>query len=299
MRKRGQHILILLGLMVSFYVSRAQVIKISPDTLVYQKIDTTVLHLYVYYPVQFDESKKYPAIVFYHGGGWNNGSPKAFNRQCMYFASRGLIAITVEYRIFNTHGTSPFEASEDAKSAMRFVRANAQKLNINAEMIAAGGGSAGGHLAAVCGNIPGINSPKDNLNIEAMPNALVLFNPVLDTSKDGYGFRKMDGRYKELSPIENITKGAPPTIIMVGTNDKVLPVPTAKRYKALMEEIGSRCDLVLYEGEEHAFFSRKVEYFVATTFEADKFLKSLGYLEGKPTIYQQYAERLKRNNPQK
>lgn len=284
-----QRIVLLVIFITLINTSRAQVVKIIPDTVEYQKIDTTDLHFYIYRPIDFEVNKKYPAIVFYHGGGWNSGSPKAFNRQCMYFASRGIIAITVEYRIKNTHGTTPFEASDDALTALKYIAGNAEALNIKESMIAVGGGSAGGQLAAYCSFSTNRAQIDKKLRV---PDALVLFNPVLNTGKDGFANRRMDGRYEVLSPLHNIAQGAPPTLIMVGTKDKVLPVETAEKYKAKMIEAGSQCEIVYYEGEEHAFFSRKVEYFVATTYEADKFLQSLGYLEGEPNIYEQYAHRL-------
>ena len=130
--------------------------KIVPEEIVYKSIDTTNLRLYIYRPENFDQKKTYNCMVFFHGGGWNSGSYKAFQRQSSYLASRGMIAISVEYRIFNVHKTSPFEAVNDAKSAIRYVRSHAKELHINPNRIASGGGSAGGHLAAACGNVVGL-----------------------------------------------------------------------------------------------------------------------------------------------
>ncbi len=111
------------------------------------------------------------------------------------------------------------------------VGKHSKKLNINANKIAAGGGSAGGHLAAACGNIENLEGPNEDLSISSKPNALVLFNPVYDNSKKGYGFRRMEGRHLEISPLHNITKGAPPTIVFFGTNDKTTPVVSSKEYE--------------------------------------------------------------------
>ena len=148
---------------------------------------------------------------------------------------------------------------------------------------APGGGSAGGHLAAACGNIIGLEEDREDLTISSKPNALVLFNPVYDNSKDGFGYRRMNGRHLEISPLHNITKGAPPTIVFFGTKDKTTPVSSSKAYEKKMHDVGSRCDLFLYEGQEHSFFNRG-KYFIETLRETDIFLESLGYLSGKPTI---------------
>ncbi len=253
------------------------------ESIEYKKIDTISLELHLFRPENFDKSKTYNCIVFFHGGGWNNGSYKAFKRQSAYLASRGMIAISADYRIKNKHSTTPFDAVEDAKSAIRYVRKHAKDLNINPDKIAAGGGSAGGHLAAVCGNIEGLEGSNEDLSISSKPNALVLYNPVYDNSKRGFGFRRMNGRHLEISPLHNISKGAPPTVVFFGTKDKTTPVISSKEYKQKMEDVGSRCDLFLYEGAEHSFFN-KGTYFIETLQETDKFLKSLGYIEGEPKI---------------
>ena len=256
---------------------------IKPETLIYKNIDTINLKLHIYKPLDFKTSKTYNCIVFFHGGGWNGGNYKAFQRQSRYLASRGMIAISADYRLKNTHNTTPFDAVEDAKSAIRFIRENAKKLNINPNMIASGGGSAGGHLAAACANVEGLDNKNEDLNISSKPNALVLFNPVYDNSKNGYGFKRMEDRYLEISPLHNITKGAPPTIVFFGTKDKTTPVASSKEYEKKMKEVGSRIDLHLYDGAEHSFFNRG-DYFTDTLLKTDLFLESLGYINGKPTL---------------
>ena len=222
--------------------SQQNKVLISAEKVVYKQIDSTLLNLHVYKPLNFQKDSIYNCIVFFHGGGWNNGSPKMFKRQSMYFASRGMIAIAAEYRIKNKHNTTPFEAVEDAKSAIRFVRENAKELNINPNMIVAGGGSAGGHLAAACGNIEGLDNPKENLKISSVPNALVLLNPVIDNGPNAFGYRRFKNRYTEISPIHNISKGAPPTLILIGTKDKIIPV---MHYKIPQKSLKTRHMLVI------------------------------------------------------
>jgi acetyl esterase len=258
---------------------------INPVDVVYKKIDTVVLKLSVYYPTDFTQTKSYPAIIFFFGGGWLSGSRSQFDPQAKYFSSRGMIAVTADYRVQGRHGTNPFDAVTDAKTAIRFLREHATILNINPGKIVGSGGSAGGHLAAVAGFIVGFNAEGEDTSISSKPNALVLFNPVIDNSPEGYGFDRIGDRYTEISPIHNIVKGAPPTILFFGTNDYLVPVSTAQKFKQKMEDVGSRCDLFLYDGQPHGFFNySNLPYFKQTVRQADIFLKSLGYLKGKPTI---------------
>ena len=262
---------------------------IDSNAVVYKTLDGVTLKLHVYNPTNFDTQTMHNAIIFFHGGGWNNGSHKAFKRQSMYFASRGMVAISAEYRLKNTHGTTPYDAVEDAKSAIRYVRANAHKFKINPNTITAGGGSAGGHLAASCGLLKMWDNSAEDLTVSSKPNALVLLNPVLDLGPDHYAHKRFGKDFKLISPMQNISKNAPPTLILVGTEDRILPVPTVKKYQSIMESFDNRCDVVLYQDQGHAFFAKPpIKYFVETTDEIDRFLVSLGLLDGQSTIKNQY-----------
>jgi acetyl esterase len=257
--------------------------RVQPEIITYKKIDTISLRLYVYKPKVFVTAKQYPCVVFFHGGGWNGGSYKAFERQSQYLASRGIIAISATYRLKKKHGTSPFEAVKDAKSAIRYIRENAKELSIDPNKLAAGGGSAGGHLAAVCGTIAGINEATDNMTISAVPTALILFNPVYDNSKNGYGYRAISGRVNEISPLHNIREGVPPTLVFFGTEDHTTPLESSIAFEEKMIDVGSRIDLHLYEGQQHSFFNRGT-FFNDTVSKMDDFLVSLDFLEGKETV---------------
>ena len=171
-------ILLIFGLLQLNY-SQNKIQQIKPEKLLYKKTNEGDLNLFVYKPSEFDIKKKYSCIIFFHGGGWNNGSPEQFQRQSRYFASRGMVAVSVEYRIRNVHGTSPIQAMEDAKSAIRFIRSNAKLLSIDPNKIAAAGGSAGGHLAAVVGNIDLFDNSNEDQTISSKANLLILYNPVL------------------------------------------------------------------------------------------------------------------------
>nr|WP_294899159.1 alpha/beta hydrolase [uncultured Pedobacter sp.] len=251
--------------------------------ILYKKVDSTSLYMDVIYPKDAQQKTPRPAIVFFFGGGWVEGNMDAFRYQAEYLDERGLISVLVDYRIKKIHGTTPFESVKDAKSAMRYVRGHANELGINPDSIIASGGSAGGHLAAATAFIKGYNEATDDLSISCVPQALVLFNPVIDNGPGGYGYDRIRDQYKDFSPLFNIKKGAPPTVFFLGTKDKLIPVATAEYYKTVMERVGSRCDLQLFDNQEHAFFN-KPEYFSKTLALTDEFLTSLGYLKGKPLL---------------
>ena len=256
----------------------------------YKQIDTIKLTLWVKKPDGFNSNKKYPAIVFFFGGGWNSGKVSQFKPHAEYLASRGMITVLADYRVKTRHHTTPFDAVADAKSAIRFLRQHSKELNINKDKIVASGGSAGGHLAAATATVPGLDDPTDNLKISPKPNALVLYNPVFDNGPTGYGYERIGERYPEISPMHNITEHTPATIVFLGTKDDLIPVETAKLYKQKMETAGNRCDLFLYEDQKHGFFNYRSDskdgntFFTETLVQTDIFLESIGYLKGKPTL---------------
>jgi acetyl esterase/lipase len=266
----------------------------TPDRqVVYKTVDNVRLELHIFKPANHEPVDKKPCIVFFFGGGWVSGSPSQFYPHCRYLASRGMVAISAEYRVKNRHGTTPYECVKDGKSAIRWVRTHAGELGIDPRRIAAGGGSAGGHVAAATGSVKIFEEPSEDKAISSKPNALILFNPVYDNGPEGYGHERVKEHWREFSPMHNIDEDTPPTVVFLGTKDKLIPVSTAEQYKDLMVKSGRRCDLHLYEGQPHGFFNyRKGEntYYYQTVIEADKFLASLGYLKGEPTLKNEAPE---------
>jgi acetyl esterase len=277
MKKR--HFFTLFLMLTSFINSFAQ------DQILYKTIDTTQLYLTVYPSTIKDPNIKSPAIVFFFGGGWNSGTVKQFEPQALYFSQRGMVCILVDYRVREKQKTTPFESLKDAKTAIRYIRAQANELRIDPTKIVAAGGSAGGHLAAATAIINDYNESTDNTAISCIPDALVLFNPVFDNGPGGYGYERIGEAYKNFSPLHNIKSGAPPTIVFLGDKDHLVPVETAKYYKTIMEKVKSRCDLFVYEDQGHGFFNYKnLEYYKKTVSETDTFLQSIGLLKKDPFV---------------
>ncbi len=260
-----------------------------PDrSVVYKQVGGATLKLHIFEPSDHAPTDKRPAIVFFFGGGWIGGSPSQFYPHCAYLASRGMVAMAADYRVKSRNKTTPFECVEDGQSAIRWVRAHAAELGIDPERIAAGGGSAGGHVAAATATVPSLVESSDDQGVDFRPNALVLFNPVYDNGPGGYGYDRVKDRYREISPIHNIHPGMPPAIVFLGTKDKLVPVKTAKAFQSKMKAVGSRSDLVLFEGEPHGFFNfgrGDGSNYRMTVRAMDKFLTSLGWLKGQPTIH--------------
>lgn len=248
-----------LFLLVSNTASAApntDVIPVPDKVVVYKTIDATNLSLHVFNPKGHKTTDNVPVILFFFGGGWSGGTPKQFYQQSRYFAQKGMVAISAEYRVEKRHGTTPYDAVTDAKSAIRWVRQHAKELGVNPNKIVAGGGSAGGHVAACTGLIENYEEVGEDMTISSKPNAMVLYNPVLDTTEKGYGMTKVGEQQKTaISPNHHIKSGVVPTIVFHGTADKTVPFENAQHFDKLMKQAGNDCDLVAYKDKGHGFFN--------------------------------------------
>ena len=292
-RKSGILILCVLAA-VSAPLSAYDIPGFTPDQILpfKQTLNSTggavTLNLHVFTPPGHKPSHQRPTIVFFFGGGWVDGSASHFHPQCEYLASRGMVAISAEYRVKNLHGTTPQECVKDGKSAIRYVRQNAAALGVNPNRVAAGGGSAGGHVAAAAATLAAYDEPGENPAVSSKPDALVLYNPVADNGPGGYGYSTVQAYWQTISPLHNIDATAPPTTFFLGTSDALVPVAVGKNYQAAMAAVGRRCDLHLYQGQPHSFFNYDVptdasgpfDGYRDTLFKTDEFLVSLGWLAG-------------------
>ncbi len=275
----------------------------APETRVYRQIDGRELRLFIFTPPapgMAAATPPRPALVFFHGGAWRGGSPEVFFPHARYFATRGLVAISVEYRLITPQALGVADCVEDARAALRFVREHAASLGIAPDRIAAGGDSAGGHLAACLATVPGGDAAS-------RPDALVLYNPVLDLTVGDWvrfvlGGARLDlkgaaqppaspdelARAAALSPILHVGPGLPPSLLLQGSDDRVTPPEHAQRFAEAALAAGARCELQLLPATGHAFvvprYRAPEPVVVETLRETDRFLARLGWLEGDPTL---------------
>jgi len=258
-------------------------IKETVKPFTYKKTKQADLAIHVHFPPDWKKDDKRPAIVFFFGGGWTNGTVKQFEPQASYLASRGMVAARADYRVKSRHDVTPDACVEDAKSAVRWLRQNAAMLGIDPERIVASGGSAGGHIAA-CTACPGLDAEGEDLKVSSRPNAMLLFNPVLRfDGEPGLMARlnKDEKLGKALSPTLHLTKDTPPALLFYGKNDGLLK--QGEEFMAKSKEVGHKADIFLADGVGHGFFNAS-PWKERTLLRADEFLEGLGYLKGKPTI---------------
>jgi acetyl esterase len=279
-------VLLLMGLPESgFAQANKSLVKLTDAKLitadhVYKKTAEGELTLHGFFPLEWKATDQRPVIVFFFGGGWKNGSYTQFVPQAEYFASRGLVAISAEYRIESKHKTTPDKCVEDAKSAVRWVRFHAKKLGIDPDRIIASGGSAGGHIAACTALVDGFDAVDDPKGTSCKPAALLLFNPALNLIrpvKDAQG----DDIAAKISPTRLLSKETPATWLVYGDADPALE--QGKEYSKAAKELGISVELFIAPKQPHGFFNRS-PWIEATTQAADAWLVSKGFLSGKSTL---------------
>lgn len=255
---------------------------VTQKTEVYKAIDGIELGMHFHFPKGWKATDQRPVMIFFFGGGWKKGTTQQFVVQANHFAGRGIVTARADYRI-NTErkgNVLPDKCVEDARSAVRWLRANATKLGIDPGQVISAGGSAGGHLA-FCTSIKNtVDAPKDDLSISPIPQAMVLYNPALFyaaniTGDNGtLGLLSAD-KLKAISPLEHIDQDTPPAYILFGTKDRLKA--GADEYLKLAKQLGLRAEMFTAEGQGHGFFNSE-PWMSKTIPVVDDFLVSLGYL---------------------
>jgi acetyl esterase/lipase len=251
------------------------------EKYIYKRTPQGELAMYVHFPKNWAAHDKRPAVVFFFGGGWHTGSVEQFVPQAEYLAGRAMVAARADYRVFRRHGTSPDKCVEDGKSAIRWLRANAARLGIDPNQIAASGHSAGGHVAACTCTTKGLEAEGEDLSVSSKPNLLVLFEPA--------ALRYLPGSLPSLgpelaikiSPFHNVNNELPPAFFFYGTNDSGLV--RGIEFIEKSKKLGAITQLYIAEGQGHWSF-QKSPWLERTIYLADTFLAKYGYTRGEPTI---------------
>jgi acetyl esterase len=226
-------------------------------------------------------------MACFFSSGWDHGQVSQFAPHCVYFASRGMITVAFEYRVQQKHGTGPLEAIEDVRDAMLWLRMNAEPLGINPNQIVALGGSGGAHaIASIAMLAPPLKRGEALPDIHPQPNALILFNPVLDTSKHGFGLERFPdaASAKQHNLIRAIRKELPPSLLLHGTADRVVPFVGSYDFARKARRKKNICRLIEFEGAGHGFFNFNVSFerYEASLMAIDEFLIELGILVADP-----------------
>lgn len=250
----------------------------------YGKVGERSLQLDLYRPASSDHPR--PAILFIHGGGWKGGERSIMAFYCQRYAERGYITATMSYRFSQE---APFPAAvSDTKCAIRFLRANAARYGIDPNKIAVSGNSAGGHLSLMAGyssDIAALEGEGGNPGVSSRVQAVIDFYGPTDLTTDfarkqgvvkdfmgGKTWEQAPDLYKQASPLTYLTPDDPPTLILHGTIDDIVPIDQADTLAVKLKELGIACMYDRVEGWPHTMdlvdgVNKHCRYFM------DKFLE--------------------------
>ena len=215
----------------------------------YKKINGKSLEMDIYQPN--NDFHRPPLLVFIHGGGWSHGDRNEYLGYALYFAGLGYMTATVTYRVVKD-ATYP-ACVEDITDAVKFIIGNNDKYYFNPDKVVLIGGSAGAHLAMLAAygwKQGGKEADSANLVVpQHKIKALVeMYGPVdfttpyarnhpMVTRLMAHSWEEMPKLYAEASPIFWVNKNSPPTLILQGTRDNLVPLSQAELLKHKLDSL--------------------------------------------------------------
>lgn len=269
---------------INAVVDRQNELLAQAESFVYKKIDDGPdLHAHVYYPGGVKQGANLPVVMFFYSSTWDQGEITQFGPHSLYFADRGAITMLIEYRVSTTHGTGPYEAMADARTAIRWVRYNKEHFGIDESKIVGAGGMAGAQLVLTAAMIKDFADDETDVQLSCVPDAMILFSPIVDISKKGYGLDRFKDAKEGIkaSPMRHMQKKLPPCILFHGTADRLVPFKGVEKFVRKMKWRRNVCELVDFEGHDHSFYNMNVDVvaYEGTISAADRFLVDQGFLD--------------------
>lgn len=249
------------------------------------------LRLDIYQRAQTFGARPRPAIVLIHGGGWTSFDKSTMKGMGYFLARSGFVAVSVDYRLLRGDENRWPAQLDDVQRAVRWLRANAAKYNIDADHIGAFGHSAGAQLAALLG----MEDTRDNSDaalakyssrVQAVVDVSGPSDFPTDRDPDGdaqlanfFGgdYSKVPEVWRDASPITHVAKSNAPFLIVHGTNDEMVPIAQAEELYDKMKAAGVAVRFVKLE-DVHIFATPEARHRMAL--ESQAFF--MRYLAGNP-----------------
>jgi acetyl esterase/lipase len=263
-----------IGIMVySAILGRAYLSKFTPEALCYCHSEGEERLLDIYRPVS-PSAEPLPVIVWFHGGAWKMGNRKAIERIAAEQLARGFALVSVSYSLSDV-AQWPVQCHE-AKAAIRYLRANADTLGLNSDMLIAAGMSAGGHMACMLG----VSAEHEQLNGQLgehldqsnqVQGVLALYPPTdfLAVLKDfdglldyyaedspvtallGESIATAPQKSDLASPLKLVQSSCPPTFLLHGDADPIVPVEQSVMMHEALLSAGVDSQLMCIAGYTH------------------------------------------------
>lgn len=246
----------------------------------YKKTEEEDLYLDIYYPANKVANKKYPIMLYTHGGGWFNGSKENITKSpldapFLKLVEQGFAVVSINYRLTKQKSVLMKDCVVDVIDAVRYLSKNSELLALDANRVFVLGDSAGGHLAQMI-TLADPNLFKGDINLEGNKYKVIAgvswygpsdftkkeFFKTDDPTKEADRFssritktetnpEKMAAMYKEMSPVFYLTKTSPPLFMMAADKDTTIPVIHAYHMKKRADEIRANVELFIVKNAGH------------------------------------------------
>ncbi|MFC2067788.1 alpha/beta hydrolase fold domain-containing protein [Chloroflexota bacterium] len=216
----------------------------------YGRVGNVPLLLDMYIP-ETPVTTRMPTIIYIHGGGWRGGDKALGSERSNYLVKHGFLFVSINYRLIKAaQGSATFLAEledcvEDSKCAVRWLRANAEKYNVDPDRIGVWGTSAGGHLAMM------VACANESAELEGnggwaeyssrVQSVVSFFGPTLPMKQD------------RVSPINHVTTDDPPLLLIHGELDRVVSIESSEQMYEAYQQAGLKPTLVKVSGAGHGF----------------------------------------------
>jgi acetyl esterase/lipase len=221
------------------------------------------LKLDIYRPLT---SSTRTAILYYHGGGWRAGGREVMRPDARFMAELGFVGLPAQYRLL---GQAPWPAQiHDVKAAIRWTRAHAEELEIDPSRIVLWGSSAGAQLALLAAGTPDVPELEGELGPLGVSSAVAAVIAVhaptsfhlgdsgqrfSTPAKSLLGDAATEEQARAASPTEHVHVGFPPTLLLHGTQDRMVHHSASERMLEALRNVRAPADLHLFHGHTHGF----------------------------------------------
>jgi acetyl esterase/lipase len=218
----------------------------------------------LYFPLEIPKDTKMPAVVLIHGGGWVGGKRNA-QREINIgstLARNGYVMMSIDYVLADKKQAVWPTNLWDCKTAVRWLRKNAERLGVDPERIGVMGGSAGGHLAAMVA----LTTPADGLDpagpfgdVSCRVKCCVDFYGIADigtyhnATMLGKTFAEAPELYRAASPVTYVRSNSPPVLICHGTADTTVNPKQSELFDEALTRAGVEHHLEIIPGAVHSF----------------------------------------------
>jgi len=229
-----------------------------PDaqTYVYRDLKPEPLRLFVVKPDGWRTGDRRPVMVYFFGGAWTHGDPTKSIGWARMAAKWGMVGIAPDYRTIDRFGTTPVEATADARAAIRWVEDHAAELGVDTNRIVVGGSSAGGHLAlwTAIAKAPFGSKAEESPTIK--PAALLLISAPGDTTREAWDndpkkIERFGPHIGDVSPLQNLDAKMPPVIMFHGDADPTVPYRIAVALHDKLVATSNTCEFTTIHGGGH------------------------------------------------